>query len=117
MLLLSAAVPALAHHSFAMFDQTQTLTLSGTVKEFQFTSPHAWIQILVAKEDGKVEEWGFELGSSAALSRGGWKKSTVAPGDKITVTFNPLKSGETAGSFKSATFADGRPVGPQRKPQ
>lgn len=93
------------------------MTLSGTVKEFQFTSPHAWVQVLVTDDAGKTVEWGFELASSAALSRSGWKKSMFKPGDKVTVTFNPLKNGDPAGSFKSATFADGSPVGPQKASQ
>ncbi|MGC3980850.1 MAG: DUF6152 family protein [Steroidobacteraceae bacterium] len=106
-----------AHHSFAMFDQTKTLSVSGTVKEFQFTSPHAWVQVLVTDDKGQVVEWGFEMGSSAALSRGGWKKNTLKAGDKITVTFNPLKDGNPAGSYKSAVRDNGEPVGPQRAAQ
>jgi hypothetical protein len=112
--LLPGSHSVFAHHSFAMFDQSKTLSLSGTVKEFQYSSPHAWIQLLVPAPDVGVVEWGFEMSSSAGLARSGWKKRTLVPGDKISVSFSPLRNGEHGGSFKSATFADGRPVGPQR---
>ncbi|MEI9891144.1 MAG: DUF6152 family protein [Caulobacteraceae bacterium] len=65
------ATPALAHHSGAMFDPTKTVTLEGTVKEFQYTNPHSWLEILVTEADGKVVEWGFESEGPSTLLRGG----------------------------------------------
>jgi Family of unknown function (DUF6152) len=115
--LLAVAGTAEAHHSFAMFDQSKTLTLTGTVKEFQFTSPHSWIQVLVTDEQGAVTEWGFEMGGAAGLSREGWKRNELKPGDKITITFSPLRDGQSGGNYKSATRDNGLPVGPQRRPR
>ena len=111
----SVLAPAMAHHSFAMFDQSRTDTLSGTVTKFEYTSPHAWLFMAVEGKDGKSAEWGFEMGGPQALSRSGWKKNTVVVGDKVTVSFNPLRSGEPGGAFKNGTFADGRPIGGKPK--
>lgn len=110
--LLLTSSAAVAHHSFAMFDQSKSVTLTGTVKEFQFTSPHAWIQLLVPGDQGEPEEWGVEMGAAGGLLRGGWTKKTLQPGDKISVVVNPLRDGSHGGSFKSATREDGSRVGP-----
>jgi hypothetical protein len=109
---------ATAHHSFAMFDQTKTVTISGTVKEFQFTSPHAWIQLLVPNDKGELVEWGIEMSSSGGLLRGGWTKKSIVAGDKLSVQISPLRDASSGGSFRSATRADGSRVGPApRAPQ
>jgi hypothetical protein len=105
------AGPAFAHHSFAMFDDKKVMTLRGTVKEFQWTNPHTWIQLNVRGEGGAVQEWSIEGGSVNSLSRQGWKRNTLKVGDEITVMVHPLKSGDPGGSFMSAVFADGSPVG------
>jgi hypothetical protein len=103
--------PAAAHHSFAMFDNEKVMTLKGTVKEFQWTNPHTWIQLNVRNDAGVVQEWSIEGASVISLSRQGWKRNTLKVGDDITVLIHPLKNGEPGGSFMSATFADGSPVG------
>jgi hypothetical protein len=103
-------LPAFAHHSPTMFDQQKEVTLAGTVKEFQFTNPHCFIQLLVTK-DGDVEEWSIEMGSPAHLIRTGWKPNTLKAGEKITAIINPLREGKSGGNYVSATRADGRPVG------
>jgi hypothetical protein len=90
--------PASAHHSFAMFDRSKEVTLVGTVKEFQWTNPHCWLQLVVVS-DGQTKEWSFEGGSPGILSRHGWKHTSLKEGDKVTVTFYPLLSGEAGGSF------------------
>lgn len=108
---LLCALPVCAHHSQAMFDPDQKLTLSGTVKEFQFTNPHCYIQLLVATEGSGTEEWSIELGAPAHLLRGGWKPKTLKPGDKITVVINPLRDGSKGGHYQSATGADGKSLG------
>ena len=92
------AGPALAHHSFAMFDHEKTMTLSGTVKEFEWTNPHAWIHIVAMDEKtGKLVEWSFEMGSVGQVAAQGWKSDSVKPGDKITVQMHPLKDGSRGG--------------------
>ena len=101
------ASPALAHHSFAMFDNSKVLTLEGVVKEFQWTNPHTWTQLLVRNDQGLTEEWGIEGSSINGLAREGWKRTSLKPGDKVTVTIHPLKSGEKGGSFMTATLPDG----------
>lgn len=105
------AGPASAHHSFAMFDNEKVMELKGTVKEFQWTNPHTWIQLNVRNEAGAIQEWSIEGASVISLSRQGWKRNTLKVGDEITVKIHPLKNGEPGGSFMSATFADGAPVG------
>jgi len=111
---LGLANTAHAHHSFAMFDREVTETISGTVTKFEFTNPHAWIWVDVENEDGTITNWGFELSSAPGLARQGWKPKSVVAGDKITVSYNPMKNGDPAGAFKSAVFENGEPVGPKR---
>jgi hypothetical protein len=105
--LAGAAGPAFAHHSFAMFDQTKQMTLVGTVKEFQWTNPHTWIQLNVPT-NGKVVEWSIEGGSPNGLARRGWKSTSLKPGDKVTVVVAPMKDGSNGGSLKTVTTADGK---------
>jgi hypothetical protein len=103
-LLLTAAY---AHHSFAMFDQSQQVTLKGTVREFQWTNPHAWIHLDVPGASGVKETWQVELNSPNNLKRQGWKSSSIKPGDQVTLVLNPLKDGSKGGLFVSITLADG----------
>lgn len=108
---LLAAMPAIAHHSAAMFDDTKVLELRGTVKELQWTNPHVWLQIVV-EEKGARTEWSIEGGSPNSLSRNGWRSTTFKPGDIVTVRLNPMKDGTAAGSFIGAKFvADGKTIG------
>lgn len=107
------ALPPVAygHHSFAMFDGTKQTVLTGTVREFQFTNPHCFIQLLVEGLGG-TKEWSIEMSNPANLVRNGWRKDTVKPGDRITVTMHPLRQGKVAGgSFVSAVDAKGKPLG------
>jgi hypothetical protein len=96
-----------AHHSAAMFDMSKTFTVQGTVKEFQYTNPHSWLQVLVVSPDGKAVEWGFEGEGPSTLLRVGIKSKTFLPGDKVTVVAHPMRDGRPAGSWVSATKADG----------
>jgi hypothetical protein len=105
------AVPALAHHSFAMFDADKTIELSGTVKEFRWTNPHAWLLIVVMDADGKATQWALEMGAPVGLTRIGWRPRTVVPGDKVILTAHPMKDGALAGQLLSATLPDGRTLG------
>jgi hypothetical protein len=105
------AVPAFAHHSFAMFDQTKVVTLDGTVTEFEWTNPHSWLHFMAMGADGKSLEYSIELASVAQQARIGWKADTVKPGDKIKVEFNPLKDGSRGGTLVAVTLPNGQRLG------
>ena len=109
--LAMAGTPALAHHSFAMFDRDRTLTLVGTIKEFQWTNPHSWIQINAPNDKGVVQEWSIESLSTGTLSRQGWRPKTFQPGDKVTIKIWPMKDGSAGGSFVGAILANGQTLG------
>jgi hypothetical protein len=94
-----AAAPAFAHHSFAMFDSAKNVTLEGTIKEFQWTNPHSWIQIVAKDASGKDVEYSIEGGSPNGLSRSGWKRTSLKPGDKAVLVMHPLKDGTAGGSL------------------
>ena len=105
---------ALAHHSAAMFDATKEVTLAGTVKEFQWMSPHCWIQLLVpdpSRPTAAPIEWGIEMDNPLGLSRHGWKPGSLKPGDKIVVKARPLRDGSPGGQVVAVTTADGKPIG------
>jgi hypothetical protein len=110
--LLALTGSASAHHSFAMFDLDKQVTVEGTVKEFQWTNPHCWLQVMVPDGKGGEQEWSFEMGALGMLARTGWKSTTVKPNDKVTVVMNPLKSGEPSGRLLKVTLPDGRVMGP-----
>jgi hypothetical protein len=113
--LLFFVTPCLAHHSFAMFDQTRTVTLQGTVKQLQWTNPHCYLQVLVPAQNATVE-WSIEMHSPLAMYRMGWKPGTFKPGDKVTVVLNPLKDGSDGGRLLTAVDASGRTLGTLRQP-
>jgi hypothetical protein len=113
---MALTLPAHAHHSFAMFDSARETTLEGTVKEFQWTNPHAWVQVLVTGPDGKVTEWSIECASPNALKRQGWRSTTVKSGDKVKAIIHPLKSGEPGGSLVILTLPDGTQLGRRAPP-
>jgi hypothetical protein len=102
-----AAGPALAHHSFAMFDMNQEKTITGTVTDFQWTNPHTWIWLEVPTAGGAAEQWGVEGMSPNFLERRGWSKSTLARGDKVSVVIHPVKDGGMGGSFVRVTLPNG----------
>ena len=103
--------PALAHHSMAMFDQTKTLTLKGTVRQFQWTNPHCYIQFMVKDAAGVDKEWSLEMGAPMYLYAKGWRPSIVKAGMPLTITINPLRNGQPGGVVLTATTADGKQVG------
>lgn len=105
------AVPALAHHSFAMFDAETTLVLEGTVVEFQWTNPHSWLQVEVTDDVGESVEWSLEMGSPGGLARSGWRPRTVVPGSQVTVSVHPLRDGEPGGQILTVTLPDGTVMG------
>ncbi len=105
------AIPAVAHHSFAMFDATKTMTLQGTIKEFHWTNPHSWIFLMVADAEGQPKEWAIELGSPGCLVRQGWVPKTLTPGMNVKVVVRPLKDGKIGGQFLTLTLPDGTQLG------
>ena len=99
---------AFAHHSMAGFERTKTITVVGTVKEFKWANPHAWIEMEVPNDTGGTTIWNFEMTSPGVLARAGWKSNTVKPGDKVTMSGRPLLSGEPGALFVSVTLAGGQ---------
>ena len=107
---VAVAMPAMAHHSFAMFDQQKIMTLDGTVHEFQWTNPHAFLEVDVP-EAGKTTRWSLELNSPNNLKRQGWKSTSLKAGDAVTLMLNPLKDGTKGGLFIAVTLPDGSVLG------
>jgi hypothetical protein len=105
--ILGALVPAYAHHSDAMFAPDKEVVLSGTVKEFQYTNPHSWIQLVVPSANGAAAEWSIETGAPIVLLRAGIKPTALQPGEKITLRAHPLKDGGLGGSLIDVTKQDG----------
>jgi hypothetical protein len=102
-----AAGAASAHHSFSVFNMQTEIEITGVVKEVQWTNPHIWIWVDVTNEDGEVVTWGLEGMSPNFLARRGWERTTLEPGDKVTVSLRPLNSGEPGGMFMQTTTPDG----------
>lgn len=102
-LALGASSSAFAHHSAAMFDSAKVITLDGVIKEFQWTNPHTWVQIVVRDASGKDVEWSIESGAPNGMQRQGWKRTSLVPGDKVTLAINPLKDGRAGGFLVNAT--------------
>ena len=100
-----------AHHSFAMFDTSKPLTLTGTVTDFQWTNPHVYIELDVTEGGRDTRHWTIELGSPSILMRGGWKFNSVKKGDKVIALVSPLRNGEPGSLLTRITLADGRTLG------
>ena len=105
--LVSAAAPATAHHSFAMFNRDQPVTVVGTVKDFEWTNPHVWIQVMVPNAAGEPQEWGVECTSVNFMRRQGWERLTLKPGDKIKLMIFPLKDGSKGGQLNKMLELNG----------
>ena len=104
---LLIALPVTAHHSFAMFDFSKTLTVKATVKEFRWTNPHVALLVEFSPQPGAPPEvWSMELTSPGNLTRGGWTRHSFKPGDRVELVFNPLRDGKHGGAFDQATFLD-----------
>ncbi len=105
-----------AHHGVSMFETEKEITVTGVVKEFQYTNPHSWLLVDVTSKDGSVTTWGFEAEGPGVLMRNGIRKSDFAPGTKLTVTGHPLKNGQPAASWIKAVRADGVEFNPRLRP-
>ena len=104
-------LPSVAHHAASMFDRTQTIELSGEVVEFQWTSPHIWIQVNVENDAGEIEEWSVEGGVPNRLYRQGWRPNSFEPGDQVMIRGNPMRDGGKAVLFVGARLDDGSTLG------
>jgi uncharacterized protein DUF6152 len=108
--LMAWAVSAQAHHSFAMFDMTKTVSYKGTIKELQWTNPHVWIELTVREKDAPVT-YSFEGAAIGVLKRVGWNRDSVKAGDVVTIVGHPYKDGRPGGSIDHLILADGRKLG------
>jgi hypothetical protein len=103
--LLAVSAPVLAHHSFAAeFDSSKPLKLTGTVTKLEWTNPHTWFFIDVKGEDGKVTNWGFEMGSPNGLMRAGWTRNSMKAGDLVTVEASRAKDGSNNANARTVTL-------------
>lgn len=103
LLALALTAPASAHHSFAMFDPAKTVTLNGTIREFRWVNPHVSLFVLADHAGTPPELWSVELTSPGNLTRLGWTRKSLAPGDKVVVEVNPLRDGQKGGGFRKLT--------------
>jgi hypothetical protein len=104
----TAPSPVLAHHSFAMFDANQTVDAIGTVKELQWGNPHTWLEVIVQNPDKTEKPLSLELNGLGGLRRNGWKPGSLKPGDKVTVTYHPMRDGTSAGQLLQVVTEDGQ---------
>jgi Family of unknown function (DUF6152) len=106
--LMLGSLPLSAHHGAAEYDNTRTVSLQGTVTALQYLNPHALILFTVKDDKGQTAEWTAELQSPNLLSRRGWSRSTLKPGDQVVITGHPVKNGVKAMSAQKVVFTDGR---------
>jgi len=105
---MGAASPAMAHHSFAMFDQTKVAHLSGvTVSQFNWMNPHTYVVVESKNAKGSAS-YALECSSTNMMSQSGWKFNTIKVGDKVAIDFYPLRSGKPGGMLKTITLANGK---------
>lgn len=107
-LVVGAAVPVLGHHSFAIFDITKRVTVTGVVEEIQWTNPHVWVYVSVPRSDGPPTRWGIEFTSVNHLTRLGMTRTTINPGDTIEFQVNPYGDGKPGGRFQIMKLPNGR---------
>lgn len=108
---VSICLPALAHHGNSAYDGTTPVAIKGRVTEFAWSNPHVQICLDAKDDQGKISRWTAETLSPAKLSRAGWSKDSVKPGDQVTLTFYAAKNGSTIGYLLKLEFADGRELG------
>lgn len=112
-LFLGSLGTAQAHHTYAMFDNSKVVTVQGTVAKLEWANPHVfvWLYVPSVKNPGKYDLYAFENGSPNAISKIGWNRNSLKPGDKVTIEYSPLRDGRTGGHLDKATLADGRVLG------
>ena len=114
---LAAPLPVLAHHSFAMFDKSKEVVLkNAVVKDWQWTSPHTWLYVVVPNGTGNPDKYSVEGGNPGVMRRDGFAKGSMSPGDKVTIYMAPLRSGEKGGSLNAVVLPNGKMLGERMKP-
>ena len=108
---LLTATSALAHHSNSAFDGDKVVVLKGTVTQWKWSNPHVWIFLSVDDDKGGKADWAIEGRTPGQLVRAGWSKSSLKPGDVITVDFSPAKDGRRTGLLTRVRLADGSVLG------
>lgn len=108
---LLISMPALGHHSHAMFDGDTTLQITGTVATLDWTNPHVWLRVDTVDESGETVQWALEMGSPANIARRGWRPRIVVPGDTVSVALHPVRNGEPIGSLLAIALPDGTKLG------
>jgi hypothetical protein len=102
---------AIAHHGQASYEPDKTLTLQGTVTEWTWANPHCYLKLDVRDPTGAVTKWVLETQNPVSMSKGGWSRRSMAPGDPVTVTFQPVRSGAPLGLIRSVVLANGQTLG------
>lgn len=105
--ILLSGTPGLAHHSYALFDASKKLSISGVIARVEWVNPHIFIWMYAKNQGGEYELFGFQSGSINGLVHMGWNKNTLTPGEKVTIDYYPLKDGRSGGAFAQAVHADG----------
>ena len=108
--LTALAIPASAHHSYSMFDMKKTIVLEGTVTQFRWQNPHAFIRTSVTV-DGTREDWSIEMTSPNNLIQEGWTRTSLRNGDKVKLYVHPLRSGARGGSYSGVVLPNGKTLG------
>jgi len=111
-LIAVTAAPVFAHHSFAMYDHSRTVTLKGEVTKFQWTNPHGYLEIDVKQKDGTVRHFSCEMTSINMMMRLGWRSNMIHAGDVVVATVAPLLNGDPAGLLLDVTLPDGKKLEP-----
>ena len=107
-LIVAGVSTAAAHHSFAVFDHTRTVTVTGTVTKFQWTNPHGFLEVDYRAADGSTKHYTIELTSINMLSRAGWTSRSIKTGEIVKAIVAPLLSGEPGGLLLEVALPDGR---------
>jgi hypothetical protein len=108
---LTGSIPLLAHHGNAAFDVGKRVTVKGTVTEWVWANPHCWLKFDVKDDKGNVAHWVTETNNAPDMIERGWSKNTFKPGDEVTVTVEPVKSGNPVGRVVGVVLANGQPLG------
>lgn len=102
-----SALPVMAHHGGSNFDVKNPVTLKGTVKQFYWANPHTEIFLDVSDEKGNIVTWTLEGLSPSTMTRAGWNRTILKPGDKVTIVAAPSRHGTHTGAIRGVTLADG----------
>ncbi len=106
--LVAFSVPALGHHSLAMYDTATQVTVEAVIEEFEWRNPHSWLHIVVTEDNGTESIWTLESNSTGQLTQSGWTRDSAKPGDVVTVVLNPLRDGTRGGRLEEIRHVDGR---------